>query len=258
MAWPTAAARTKTWGTEVLTASDLQGQFDLGFTYFNDSLNGSTGHGHTGGTNDGPKIPLTTSVTGTLPVANGGTGLASYAVGDVPYASGATTISKLSPSTAGQALSSAGATTAPVFAGMTTQGDVEYHNGTQRTALGAGTAGQVLKTNGAGSNPSFANSLGSVSDYSTSSSSSTAKQGTALKVCFGTTTSLSNGGTFTITNLPFTSSSSYYVVCSPVTNTTVQSAYATNSSGSQCVLTSMAVPAGSNVSCAYNWIAIGT
>ena len=73
MAWPTAAARTKTWGTEVLTASDLQGQFDLGFTYFNDSLNGTTGHGHTGGTNDGPKIPLTTSVTGTLPVANGGT-----------------------------------------------------------------------------------------------------------------------------------------------------------------------------------------
>lgn len=77
MAWPTAAARTKTWGTEILTASDLQGQFDLGFTYFNDSLNGSTGHGHTGGSNDGPKITLTTGVTGTLPLANGGTGQAS-------------------------------------------------------------------------------------------------------------------------------------------------------------------------------------
>jgi hypothetical protein len=74
MAWPTSAARTKTWGTEVLTASDLQGQFDLGFTYFNDSLNGSTGHGHTGGSNDGPKISLTAGVTGILPLANGGTG----------------------------------------------------------------------------------------------------------------------------------------------------------------------------------------
>ena len=74
MAWPTNSQRSKTWGTEVLFASDLAGQLDLLHQYFIDSLNGSTGHGHTGGTNDGPKIVLTTSVTGTLPLANGGTG----------------------------------------------------------------------------------------------------------------------------------------------------------------------------------------
>lgn len=208
MAWPTAAARTKNWGTEILTDGDLEGQFDLLCSYFNDSLNGSSGHGHTGGTSDGPKISLTAGVSGTLPVANGGTGLASYAVGDVLYASASTTIAKLSPSSAGQALTSAGATTAPTFSGMTTRGDVEYHNGTTRTALAAGTAGQVFKTLGAGADPAWGNALYSVSDYGTSTSSSTARQATAIKVCYGICTDPS-----TITNLPFTSSTSYVILC---------------------------------------------
>ena len=79
MSWPTTSARSKTWSTEILTASDLQGQLDLLHSYFNDSLNATTGHGHTGGTNDGPKITLTTGVQGTLPIANGGTGVATLA-----------------------------------------------------------------------------------------------------------------------------------------------------------------------------------
>ena len=73
-AWPTASSRTKNWGNEVLTDTDQESQLDLLHTYFNDSLNATTGHGHTGGTSDGPKIVLTTAVTGTLPLANGGTG----------------------------------------------------------------------------------------------------------------------------------------------------------------------------------------
>jgi hypothetical protein len=40
------------------------------------AFNASTGHTHTGGAGDAPKIPLATSVSGTLPVANGGTGAA--------------------------------------------------------------------------------------------------------------------------------------------------------------------------------------
>ena len=74
MAWPTASARSKNWGTEILTDADQEAQLDLLHTYFNDSLNGTTGHAHTGGTNDGKPIVLTTSVSGTLPIANGGTG----------------------------------------------------------------------------------------------------------------------------------------------------------------------------------------
>ena len=38
---------------------------------------------------------LTANVSGTLPVGNGGTNLTSYAVGDILYASGTTTLSKL-------------------------------------------------------------------------------------------------------------------------------------------------------------------
>lgn len=76
MAWNTNSARSKNWGTEILTDADLEAQLDLLHTWNNDSMNGTTGHGHTGGTNDGKPIVLTTAVTGILPVANGGTGSA--------------------------------------------------------------------------------------------------------------------------------------------------------------------------------------
>lgn len=79
MAWPSDSARTKTWITEVLIAADLHTQLDVLHTYVNDFADGSTGHGHTGGTNDGKQINLSTAVTGTLPVTNGGTGQATLA-----------------------------------------------------------------------------------------------------------------------------------------------------------------------------------
>lgn len=62
-----------------MTDADLETQLDLLHTYLNDCMDGSTGHGHTGGSNDGKQIVLTTAVTGTLPVANGGTGQATLA-----------------------------------------------------------------------------------------------------------------------------------------------------------------------------------
>lgn len=77
MTWPTASARTKDWGSEILTDADLEGQFDILHTYLNDMLNGTTGHGHSGGDGDGAKIDLTIGVTDVLPEANGGTGLSS-------------------------------------------------------------------------------------------------------------------------------------------------------------------------------------
>ena len=55
------------------------------------------------------------SITGItdLAVADGGTGLGSYTVGDILYASGATTLSKLAIGTAGQVLAVNGGATAP-------------------------------------------------------------------------------------------------------------------------------------------------
>lgn len=53
------------------------------------------------------------TVSGTLVAANGGTGIASYAVGDILYASASTTLSKLADVATGNALISGGVTTAP-------------------------------------------------------------------------------------------------------------------------------------------------
>lgn len=56
MAWPSALARTKNWGTETLTDSDLEGQFDLIITYINDMMSSTTGHKHDATDSEGPKI----------------------------------------------------------------------------------------------------------------------------------------------------------------------------------------------------------
>ncbi len=62
------------------------------------------------------------SLTGTLAANHGGTGQASYAVGDLLYASGTTTLSKLADVATGNALISGGVTTAPSWGkiGLTT------------------------------------------------------------------------------------------------------------------------------------------
>lgn len=50
--------------------------FNAEFNQLQAAFNGTTGHGHSGGTGDGPKLILTAaaSVSGILPLANGGTG----------------------------------------------------------------------------------------------------------------------------------------------------------------------------------------
>jgi hypothetical protein len=82
-----------------------------------------------------------TALTG----GNGGTGLSSYAVGDLIYASGATAFSKLAGVATGNVLISGGVTTAPAWGkvGLTTHvsGTLpEANGGTGITALGSGVA----------------------------------------------------------------------------------------------------------------------
>lgn len=62
------------------------------------------------------------AVTGTLAAGNGGTGVASYAVGDILYASASTTLAKLAGVATGNALISGGVATAPSWGkiGLTT------------------------------------------------------------------------------------------------------------------------------------------
>lgn len=56
MAWPSDLVRTKNWGSEVLTDSDLEGQFDLIINWLMAALNSSTGHTHSGSGNNGPLL----------------------------------------------------------------------------------------------------------------------------------------------------------------------------------------------------------
>ena len=58
-------------------------------------------------------LPLTSGVTGTLPVANGGTNITSYTAGDILYATGSTTLAKLAKGTASQQIRMNSGATAP-------------------------------------------------------------------------------------------------------------------------------------------------
>lgn len=90
--------------------------------------------------------PAFSDLTGTITVAQGGTAITSYAVGDILYASGATTLSKLADVATGNALISGGVTTAPSWGkiGLTTHISGTLAVGNGGTGLTAGTSGGVL------------------------------------------------------------------------------------------------------------------
>lgn len=89
------------------------------------------------------------AVTGTLAAGNGGTGLATYAVGDIIYASAATTLAKLAGVATGNALISGGVTTAPSWGkiGLTTHISGTLGVGNGGTGAATFTAG-ILKGDG--------------------------------------------------------------------------------------------------------------
>lgn len=105
MAYPSDSARTKNWGPEILTDADLEAQIDLLHSWVNAAMNGTTGHAHTGGTNDAPKISAATGLT-----------IASQAQGDVLYASSASAWARLGAGTAGMFLKTLGAAANPAWA----------------------------------------------------------------------------------------------------------------------------------------------
>jgi len=146
------------------------------------------------------------------------------AQGDVIYYNGAAW-ADLAAGTSGQFLKTQGAGANPTWAlpgdlSITSQaqGDIIYFNGTNWVRLArSATAGQVLQT---GTTPSYVNSLSSVLDYGSSASVSTARQATALKVAFGAV-SVNATSSQAITNLTFTSSSSYHCQCTYDTDSAV-------------------------------------
>ena len=112
------------------------------------------------------------SITGVLPVVNGGTGLASYTIGDLLYASGSTTLSRLADVAVGNVLLSGGVGGSPSYGkvdltaavtgtlpvanggtGVTTStgtGSVVLSNSPVLTTPNLGTPSAVVLTNGTG------------------------------------------------------------------------------------------------------------
>lgn len=88
------------------------------------------------------------SSAGVVPVASGGTNITSYTIGDMIYASGATTLSKLAIGTANKVMFSSGGT-APAWQ-LLLDANVDAAAAIARSKLAAGTADHVLINSGAG------------------------------------------------------------------------------------------------------------
>lgn len=105
-------------------------------------------------------LPLTTGVTGTLPIANGGTNsTATPTAGTVPYGTG-TALAYTSAGTAGQLLQSNGASAptwvaAPATSAAGSTGQLQYNNAGAFAAVSSGTSGQLLTSAGAGAVPTW-------------------------------------------------------------------------------------------------------
>lgn len=90
-----------------------------------------------------------------------------------------------------------------------TQGSVPYFSSLGvMSSLNPGVSGQVLQSQGASANPIWT-SLPTVLAYGGSTSSSSAQSASNLKIAYGINVSVGGGSSVSITNLPFTNSSSY-------------------------------------------------
>jgi hypothetical protein len=107
-------------GTGAITASAAR--TNLGLVIGTDVLapNGSAASLTNFPTLNQNTIGTASNVTGVVGVANGGTNFSSYTTGDLLYASGTTTLAKLSASTAGRVLFTNGAGTAPSWGDLGT------------------------------------------------------------------------------------------------------------------------------------------
>ena len=137
-----------------------------------------------------------------------------------------------------------------------TNGAVLYNNGTSWVALASGTTGNFLKTT-LGSAPAWASATPfSILDYGSSFSASTQRgvAGSTLKMAYGSTgTGVAGSSSQNVTNLPFTSGTSYVVL---IGNYTAFNMTATSKAAGQFTLTNThgdAVGGNGN----GDWLAIG-
>ena len=141
-------------------------------------------------------LPLTTGVTGTLPVGNGGTGLTTLATGSLSYGAGTSAFSALAIGTAGQILTVNSGATAPQWSTLSGVAVTTFSAGTTGFTPSSATAGAVtlagtLGTANGGTNLTSFTSGGVVYASSTSALAT----GSALTFN-GTNLSSTGGATF--------------------------------------------------------------
>ena len=131
-----------------------------------------------GSTGFTPNTGTTGAITlaGTLLAGFGGTGLSTFAVGDLMYASATTpTLSKLTIGTANQILNVNTGATAPQWTGLSSlidtvftasaQGTIIYRGASSWVALGPGASGTVLTSGGAAANLTWATAGGGAANW---------------------------------------------------------------------------------------------
>jgi hypothetical protein len=94
-----------------------------------------------------PSINLATGVTGTLPIANGGTNLTTYTTGDLLYASNATTLTKLGVGSSGQGLVVSGGVPAWGTSGPSAGQVIQVLSATDSTARSTTSSSFVTASN---------------------------------------------------------------------------------------------------------------
>jgi len=185
-------------GAVTLTSGDVTTA--LGFTPGQGTVTSVTGSGGTTGLtlNGGPITGSgTLTLGGTLIAANGGTGISTYAVGDILFASTTSALSRLADVATGNALISGGTNTAPSWGkiGLTTHvsGTLPIANGGTGATTQAGAANAVLPTQ-SGNNGKFLTTDGTNVSWATV-----------------------GGGSGTVTSVSATGSSDISVGGSPIT-----------------------------------------
>lgn len=133
-------------------------------------------------------------------------------------------------------------------------GDLLQFDGTNWVRVPKGSAYEVLKSDG--TNVGWGSAVKSVLDYGSSASASTAKYTKDIHVCYGSIgLAGGNPSSQAITNLPFTSSTSYSVVVSQRQKTDIDgNMMVVRDSGAQFTISHYYVTGSIQIT----WIAIGT